>query len=313
MSVRELFILGTAALVPTQERNQNGYFVGWDNEGFLFDPGDGTQRQLTRTGIASSRITKIFITHFHGDHCLGVPGVIQRISLDQVDHPVRIFYPASGEVYIDRLLNASIYFQQASFILHPITDSGVIFSDDRLAIQAHRLEHVIDTFGYRIGEKGGHTMDPEKLTAAGIKGADISTLKEQGVVTCNGRTYRVEDYSTLKPGQSIAFIMDTRICPATRTLARNVDLLICEATFLAAQSDHADRYYHLTAAQAATIAKEAGAKQLVLSHFSGRHPTADPLLKEAKAIFPNVIAAHDGDRIAIPRIARFINTTDLET
>lgn len=304
MSSRALYILGTAALVPTRDRNHHGCFVRWDGEGFLFDPGDGTQRQLTRAGIAASRITKIFITHFHGDHCLGLPAVIQRISLDKVRHPVRIFYPASGQVYIDRLLNASVFYKQAEFELHPVTDAGVIFSKKNLIIEAHRLEHGIDTFGYRIAEPDSRTMDPERLAAVGIKGTAVRTLKEKGEVTVNGQTFRRENFSALKPGQSMAFIMDTKMCGATRTLACEVDLLVCEATFLAAESDHAERFCHLTAAQAATIARESGVKQLVLSHFSGRHPTTDMIIEEAGAIFKNVIAARDGDRIEIPRIAR---------
>lgn len=304
MSSKALYILGTAALVPTRDRNHHGCFVRWDGEGFLFDPGDGTQRQLTHAGISASQITKIFITHFHGDHCLGLPAVIQRISLDKVRYPVRIFYPASGEIYIDRLLNASIFYKQAEFELHPVTDAGVVFSQKNLIIEAHRLEHGIDTFGYRITEPDSRTMDPGKLAVAGIKGAAVGTMKEQGEVTVNGQTFRRENFSTLKPGQSMAFIMDTKLCGATRTLACEVDLLVCEATFLATESNHAERFCHLTAAQAATIARESGVKQLVLSHFSGRYQTTDMIIKEAEAIFKNVIAAKDGDRIEIPRTAR---------
>ena len=101
VSGRELVVLGTASQAPTRHRNHNGYLLRWDAEGFLFDPGEGTQRQMLLAGVARSAITRLCLTHFHGDHCLGVPGIVQRLSLDRVPHPVRAHYPASGQEYFD--------------------------------------------------------------------------------------------------------------------------------------------------------------------------------------------------------------------
>ncbi len=109
MSARELVVLGTASQVPTRHRNHNGYLLRWDAEGLLFDPGEGTQRQMLFAGVASSAITRICLTHFHGDHCLGVPGVVQRLSLDRVAHPVHAHYPASGAHWFARLRYATAY------------------------------------------------------------------------------------------------------------------------------------------------------------------------------------------------------------
>ncbi|MEP7126150.1 MAG: MBL fold metallo-hydrolase, partial [Byssovorax sp.] len=109
MSSREVIILGTASQVPTRARNHHGAFLRWDELGILIDPGEGTQRQMTHVGLAASQITHIFVTHFHGDHCLGLASVIQRISLDRVAHPIEIFYPASGQHFFERLRYASIY------------------------------------------------------------------------------------------------------------------------------------------------------------------------------------------------------------
>ena len=110
--MRELIVLGTAGQVPTRGRNLNGYLLRWDEEVLLFDPGEGTQRQMTLAGTPASHLTRILITHFHGDHCLGLPGVVQRIALDAVTHPVSIYYPASGHEYLERLLKASIYYER---------------------------------------------------------------------------------------------------------------------------------------------------------------------------------------------------------
>ena len=116
MSVRELIVLGTASQVPTRYRNHNGYLLRWDDEGFLFDPGEGTQRQMIYSNVASTAITRICITHFHGDHCLGLAGISQRISLDGAPHPVHVYFPRSGQKYCDRLRRASIYHDVATVV-----------------------------------------------------------------------------------------------------------------------------------------------------------------------------------------------------
>src|SRR6185295_11229948 len=138
MSARELMVLGTASQVPTRHRNHNGYFLRWDKEGILFDPGEGTQRQLTIANLAVSSITRICITHFHGDHCLGLPGVIQRLSLDGADR-VTIHYPASGQVYFDRLRHASIYASFDKLDPRPIKGGGILFENDDLVLEAMAL------------------------------------------------------------------------------------------------------------------------------------------------------------------------------
>src|SRR5690242_20281502 len=120
MSVRELVVLGTASQVPTRTRNHNGYLLRWDGEGFLFDPGEGTQRQLTLAGLAVADVTRLCLTHFHGDHCLGVPGVVQRLGVDEVRHPVHAYYPASGQEYFDRLRYACAFHDRTDLRTVPV-------------------------------------------------------------------------------------------------------------------------------------------------------------------------------------------------
>jgi ribonuclease Z len=300
VSVRELIALGTSSQVPTRYRNHNGYLLRWDAEGLLFDPGEGTQRQMIYADVTATSITRILITHFHGDHCLGLAGMSQRISLDRVPHPVHVYFPASGKVYFDRLRRASIYHEAAELVPHPITDPGVIHEDDKIRIEAKHLDHSVETFGYRLQELDRITMLPEKLEAAGIRGRAIGELQKTGQVEVNGTVFTAADFSVPKPGQSIAFVMDTRMCPEAIELARDVDLLICESTYLSTEAREAKDNGHLTAAQAATIAKEAGARNLVLTHFSQRYQSTQPFLDEARAIFPEVIAAKDGKRYPVP-------------
>lgn len=301
MSVRELVALGTSSQVPTRYRNHNGYLLRWDAEGLLFDPGEGTQRQMIYSEVTASAITRILITHFHGDHCLGLAGMSQRISLDRVPHPVHVYFPASGRVYYDRLRRASIYHEAAELVPHPIEREGFVHEDARIAIEVRRLDHGVETFGYRLKEHDSVTMIPEKLEAAGISGRAIGELQKKGEVTIDGVLHKAADFSVPKLGQSVAFVMDTRICDGAFELAKGVDMLICESTYLSSEAREARDHGHMTAAQAATIARDAGAKSLILTHFSQRYTSAQPFIDEAKEIFPNVIAAKDTKRYPIAR------------
>lgn len=304
MSARELVVLGTASQVPTRYRNHNGYLLRWDDEGILFDPGEGTQRQMIFADVAATAVTRVCITHFHGDHCLGLAGVSQRISLDGAPHLVHAYYPASGQVFYERLRHASIYHDVGRWQEHPIHAAGVIESTPAFMLSVLPLDHGVETFGYRLQEHDQRTLLPERLAAAGIRGAMIRALIAEGRIEVGGRTITIDEVSAPRPGQSIAFVMDTRMCPAAIELARGVDLLVCESTFLAADADKAHEYGHLTATQAATIAREAGVGQLVLTHFSQRYPDVEPFVAEAAAIFPEVVAVRDGDIIAMPKRVR---------
>lgn len=304
MSDRKLIVLGTASQVPGRERNQNGYFLRFDDEGFLFDPGEGTQRQMILSGVAVSGITKIFISHFHGDHCLGLAGVIQRISLDRVAHPVEIYYPASGQAYYEHLKHACSYHNEAHLIERPVTSSGVIFEDDKLFIRAERLDHDIETFGFRIEERGSYTLIPERLAREGILGPAAGELKKRGSVLLGGREISVRDVGEPMPGQIFAFVMDTRLCDAVCDLARDADMLLTEATFLSELEGKAHEYGHLTAAEAGMIARDCSVRLLVLSHYSQRYTSVDALVEEASRFHTPVIAAGDGDHIDLPRRKR---------
>ncbi len=300
MSARELIALGTASQVPTRYRNHNGYLLRWDDEGFLFDPGEGTQRQMIYASVTTAAITRICITHFHGDHCLGLAGISQRISLDRVPHVVHIYYPASGQVFYERLRQASIFHDVALVEPHPISTPGQILATDKFTLSALPLEHGVEAWGYRLQERDSRTMLPERLAAAGIRGPSVGKLLREGQLQVGDRTVALDEVSVLRRGQSVAFVMDTRRCDNAVELARNVDLLICESTYLDIDADKAHEHGHLTAAQAATIARTAGARKLVLTHFSQRYTSTEPFAAEAAAIFPEVVAASDGDTIAVP-------------
>ena len=259
MSVRELVVLGTSSQVPTRYRNHNGYLLRWDGHGVLFDPGEGTQRQMLFAGVSATDIDRICVTHFHGDHCLGLAGITQRISLDEVPHEVPVHFPASGRKYYDRLRHASIFRDRAKLVPQPIEGAGEL-AHGSFTLSCEALDHGVPTYGYRIEEPSSRRMLPERLAEAGIRGPLVGELQRRGSVTVGDRVITVDEMSEPKPGQSFALIMDTRPCPGALALAKGVDLLVCESTYLERHATEAHDHHHMTAVQAATIAGDAGVK-----------------------------------------------------
>ncbi len=305
MSSRELVVLGTASQAPTRHRNHNGYLLRWDGEGILFDPGEGTQRQMLFAGVTASQITRICVTHFHGDHCLGLPGVLQRMSLDQVPHVVDVHYPAANRDLFDRLRYASIYQDRVRLRERPAgAESADVLADlASFRLEAMALDHPVPAIGYRLAEPDGRRMLPARLAAAGIAGPAVGVLIREGAVRAGGRLVTVEQMSEARRGQRFAFVMDTRLCDAAFALADRADLLVIEATFADADQALAREYGHLTAGQAGRIAAEAGVRRLVLTHFSQRYGPdgGSRLAAEAGAVFGGeVLAASDLDTISVP-------------
>ncbi|MFJ8748621.1 ribonuclease Z [Streptomyces sp. NPDC102441] len=279
MSVRELVILGTASQVPTRHRNHNGYLLRWDGEGILFDPGEGTQRQMLRAGVAAHDIDRICVTHFHGDHSLGLAGVIQRINLDQVPHPVTAHYPASGQRFFDRLRYATAYRESVELTEAPVAADGVLATTDAYTLDSHRLSHPVESYGYRLTEPDRLRMLPVKLAEHGIGGPDVGRIQRDGAL----RGTPLEEVSVTRRGQRFAFVMDTRLCDGAFALAERCDMLVIESTFLDEDSRLAADHGHLTAGQAARIAKESDVRHLVLTHFSQRYTDPDVFERQARA------------------------------
>ncbi|OBF19136.1 ribonuclease Z [Mycobacterium kubicae] len=302
MSVRELIVLGTASQVPTRHRNHNGYLLRWDNEGFLFDPGEGTQRQMLLAGVPVSTVTRLCLTHFHGDHCLGVPGVVQRLSLDGVPHPVHAHFPASGREYFARLHHACLFHDRADLRAEPVVDDGPVATDAFGVLEARALDHSVDAIGYRLVEPDARRFVPELLARFGVAGPMVRELNRSGSLQVGDRTVTVSDVSKLRRGQRFAFVMDTRLCDAVYALADGVDMLVIEATFLHADAELAARYGHLTARQAAQVAADCGIRRLVLTHFSQRYPDTEQHRDEAGAVFDgDLVIAEDLSRIPVPK------------
>lgn len=304
MSVRELVVLGTASQVPTRHRNHNGYLLRWDGEGLLFDPGEGTQRQMLRAGVAAHDIDRICVTHFHGDHSLGLAGVIQRINLDRVPHPVTAHYPASGQRFFERLRYATAYRETVSLAEAPISgEGGVLARTAGYTLETRRLSHPVESYGYRLTEPDGRRMLPERLAAHGIRGPEVGRLQQEGALEREGHTVTLEEVSEVRRGQRFAFVMDTRLCEGAHALAQGCDLLVIESTFLDEDEPLAVEHGHLTAGQAARLAAEAGVRHLVLTHFSQRYGDHTDFERQARAagFAGELTVAQDLMSVAVPK------------
>lgn len=291
--VKDLTILGCSSQQPTRRRNQSGYLVRWNNQGLLFDPGEGTQRQFIFANIAPTCINRIFISHFHGDHCLGLGSMLMRLNLDKITHPVHCYYPASGKKYFDRLRYGCIYHEKIEVIEHPVKEDGLVIEDETFTIEALSLEHGVDNIGYRIKEKDRIKFKQEKLDHYKLKGPIVGKLEKEGSVKINGTTIKLEDVSYVQKGDLFVYLPDTRYFERAASFAKDATILLTESTYLESERKLADTYFHMTAKDAATLAKKAQVKKLILTHFSARYREEAPFVQEAKSIFSNVEAAVD--------------------
>lgn len=292
-------VLGTASQVPTRRRNHNGYLLRWDGQGILFDPGEGTQRQMLHAGVAAHDIDRICVTHFHGDHSLGLAGVIQRINLDQVPHPVTAHYPASGQHFFDRLRYSTAYRESVALVQSPATgDGGVLARTPAYELEGVRLSHPVESYGYRLTEPDGRRMLPEKLAEHGVSGPGVGRLQREGVL--DGVT--LDQVSEVRRGQRFAFVMDTRLCDGVHRLADGCDLLVIESTFLDEDAKLAADHGHLTAGQAGRVARDAGVRHLVLTHFSQRYTDPAEFGRQARAagFDGELTVADDLMRVPVP-------------
>ncbi|GGH22787.1 ribonuclease Z [Paenibacillus segetis] len=291
----ELYFMGTNAGVPSLERNVTSVALRLLDERrsfWLFDCGEGTQHQILRSPLKLSKLEYIFITHLHGDHLFGLPGLISSRAYQGGDTPLTIFGPVGLKKYITTVLEISesrINYKM-DIVEH---DGGTVFEDDSFRVESALLDHRIPSYGYRVMEKD----QPGKLDIALLKQYGISPgplygkLKRgESVQAPNERTVTAaEVLGESKKGRIVTILGDTRPCPTALELATDANVLVHESTFLHELADIAHKYHHSTAKQAAETAKKARVKELFLTHFSSRYKNNEQMLQiqhEAEETFP---------------------------
>ncbi len=230
--------------------------------------------------------------------------MIQRINLDRVPHRVTAHYPASGQRFFERLRYATAYRETVALTEEPVAGDGAVLArTPAYTLEAARLSHPVESYGYRLIEADGRRMLPERLAALGVRGPDIGRLQRERALETEGRTVTLEEVSEVRRGQRFAFIMDTRLCDGVFALAQGCDLLVIESTFLDEEEALAVEYGHLTAGQAARVAAGAGVRHLVLTHFSQRYGDPSDFERQARAagFEGELTVAEDLMTVALPK------------
>ena len=292
----EITFLGTSSAVHSQKRNHPSIALKAFGDIFLFDCGEGTQKQLLFTTVSPMKISKIFITHYHGDHILGLPGLLQSMSLNGRENELTIYGPRG----LDKIRDA-IYSLGYCAIEYPIEfieiDDGIVEETEEYIIRAQSVRHNVPALAYSIEEKKKPRFLREKAIELGVPvGPAFGKLHNGEEVEVNGKIIKPEQVlGPPRKGIKITYSGDTRPCEEMIMLAKDSTLLIHESTFIQQEAQNAEDYGHSTAYDAAFVARESNSKELVITHISTRYGEdyAKIMLNEAKEVFENTQLAED--------------------
>ncbi|MEK3865534.1 ribonuclease Z [Paenibacillus sp. FSL H7-0716] len=306
----DLYFLGTNAGVPTLQRNVTSVTLRLLEERrsiWMFDCGEGTQHQVLSSPIRLGKLEKLFITHLHGDHLFGLPGLLSSRGYQGGTAPLTVYGPPGLKAYLE--ISLAVSQSRIPYKIEIVEHTGgIIFEDDGFKVEAALLEHRIDSYGYRVTEKDSPgSLNTELLKSYGLKPGPIygKLKKGEDIVTDEGvRICAADVVREPKRGRIVTILGDTRPCSGALELSLNAELIVHEATFAHDLADMAYQYHHSTARQAAELAKEAKAGQLLLTHFSSRYSSHEeliPLLEEAELIFPETLLAEEFNAYPVPR------------
>ena len=290
----EITFLGTSGMQPTKDRNASAILVNHKEENILIDCGEGTQRQFRKINTSPTKITKILISHWHGDHILGLPGLILTLGASEYSKTLEVYGPKGTKKYMKNIFKSFILKNRIKIKIHEITKEGSFLETKDLIISNVNLNHTTPCFGYLIKEKDKRKMKMSYLKKVGLtKDPILGKLQKGKNISYKGHKILVKDATTLVPGKKVSIILDTSPSQKIINAVKNSDLLITESTFSSKLKEKARLYKHLTSEDAARMAKKSNSKKLVLTHFGKRHNTTTLLLKEAKKIFKNTKVAKD--------------------
>lgn len=286
-------LLGTSGSTPTKARGMPSVAITYNGKIYLFDCGEGTQMKMLAHGINISKVETVFLSHIHGDHVIGIAGLVRTMALNNRQKPLIIHVPKGYEQAIKSL----IVFDKA-IIKYPITVKGIgqgkVYSGDGFEVEAFRLIHQIPTLGFVFKEKDKNRFMKDKCRALGIKGEMFAQLEKGKQIKVGKHKIKLKDVTTVQKGKVVLYVTDTRPSKLTVKMAKGADILIHEAAYTEKEKALAVERKHSTAQEAAGVAKLAKARMLILTHLSARHRDPDALYNEAKKIFKNVIVGNDG-------------------
>ena len=294
----EITFLGTGCMQPTKARNHAAVLVNYQKENILFDCGEGTQRQMRIAGVKPAKITRLCITHFHGDHVFGIPGLMSSMGADEYAKKLHVYGPKGTKKYFHHLFKS---FAAKDIIEHEIheIDSGIFFENEEFKLEAQKLNHSVLCYGYKFIEKDKRRINVAKAKKMNLAGPILGKLQQGKDIIFNEKKIKSEDITYLVPGKKISYVTDTAVCNGANKLAKDVDLLILEGTLLDNLKANAAKSKHLTIKQAALIASENNTKKLVITHISQRYKSSADLISEARDYFDDTIIAEDFMKIKV--------------
>ena len=295
----EITFLGTSAMQPTKERNLSSVLFNYNSENILVDCGEGTQRQMKIAGLKPTRINRILISHWHGDHVLGLGGLIRYLGANEYNNTLYIYGPKGIKEYIKNILNSCVFTENVKIELIELKE-GLIFENKEFYIESFRLYHTEVCYGFNFIEKDKRRINVKYLAKFGLKTHPLVGELQRGKdIVWEKKKIKAKDATITVKGKKISFIIDTGFDKSISKSVKESDLVICEATYSDDLKEKAMKYKHLTAKQAAEIAKQAKAKKLILTHFSQRYPDIKELEKESKKLFKNTTCAKDFMKIVL--------------
>lgn len=289
-------ILGSSAAVPSVERSLSAIGIRFDGDIYLFDCGEGTQRQMMKYGLSYFKVKAIFVTHTHADHIVGIAGLAQTLDLSGREEPLPIICPAGQERDIEALLSIGKYSYQVE--VRGVRE-GEVLRGEGFAVSAFPVQHSRPSLGYSFQTDERRNFDEEKCEKLGITGRMFGELEKNGKIKIGKKEIAYGEVTIPKPGIKIVYSGDCSPSESTLVAAKGADLLIHEATYASDHEKEAFENRHSTAAQAAALAKKAGAKRLLLTHISGRYKEKSMLESEAREIFENSEVAEDGTEVLL--------------
>jgi len=301
----ELTFLGTGSMVPTKDRNVQSILLEREGELILFDCGEGTQRQMNIAGYSRAKVRKVFLTHWHGDHVSGLIGLIQTIFNSGYQHTLHVYGPKGTKLRMEHLRKTVDFENKVSLEVHelspPTGQTMTAFENEDYAIECASMKHGTPCIAYRFDEKDRVRINMDyAFKEYGLKsGPLVGKLKRGETVEFKGQRITPDDVCYKVAGKSFVLIPDTGVNNLIPLLAESADLMISEASFTNEHEGKAQEFKHLTAAQAALLAQQAGVKRLVLTHFSQRYTDSGTHLAEARVHFPDTEAAHDFFKVKV--------------
>ena len=290
--------LGTAGSIPTKERGLPAVSLEYNGSAYLFDCGEGTQRQMLKYGVNAQRIKAIFITHMHGDHVIGIAGLIRSMALYGRTDPLDVFIPEGEAGKLKPLLTFDNV-RMGYAINVKEAKPGTVYEGKDFTISAFSLNHTIKTVGYKFKENDKVHFDRQKCSKLGIKREMFSELSKKGKIRLGKKLILLSSVTTKERGRSIVYATDSRPSASTAKVSRGSDLLIHEATYSSEMHVVAKERKHSTSDEAARVAKSAKVSLLVIFHVSARYSKSNPLGSEARKIFKNTMLAYDGMELVL--------------